>query len=230
MTTEPRIESATPEDLLGYLNETERKNAPATLYFQGNAQLLALPRVSIVGSRNASPEALRRAARLSTILARHDVVVVSGLALGIDAAAHRAAIAADGNTIAVLGTPLDRVYPAEHAELQRQIARDHLAVSQFATGQAIGRWAFPARNRVMALLSHATVIVEAGETSGTLSQGWEALRLGRSLFIMRSVVDNPDLQWPRKMLDYGAMSLDHPELVLDVLPDAGDTLHAGSAF
>lgn len=155
---------------------------------------------------------------MANALVDASIVVVSGLAEGIDTAAHRAAIRRGGRTIAVLGTPLDRTYPASNAELQAEIGREHLLVSQFPNGAQIQRASFVMRNRTMALISDASVIVEAGEGSGTLSQGWEALRLGRPLFIMKSVVENAELQWPGEMLDYGARVLSEPAELLALLP------------
>lgn len=208
-----------PDDLLGPLNPVERQNAPEWLYVEGDVALLGShARVSIVGTRTPSPEGLKRASRLARELVSHGVVVVSGLARGIDAAAHRAAIEGGGRTVAVLGTPLDVAYPRENAALQRQIAEHHLLVSQFPPGHPSGRTNFPRRNRTMALLSHATVIVEAGEGSGSLSQGWEALRLGRELCILRSVAEDAQLEWPAEMRRYGAQILTSTEQLLEVLP------------
>jgi DNA processing protein len=219
------FEGFRPDDLLGPLNEVERKNAPERLYLAGDQSLLrVLPRVSIVGARDASPDGLKRAAKLARELVPHGGVIVSGLAKGIDTAAHRAAIEAGGRTIAVLGTPLDQSYPRENAELQRLIMHQHLAVSQFPSGYPSGRTNFPRRNRTMALLTDATVIVEAGEGSGSLSQGWEALRLGRRLFIMRSVVENKDLKWPAEMLKYGAEVLTKTDELLESIPETGLSL------
>ncbi len=209
----------TPEALLGPLNTVEQHNAPPSLYVSGDLGVLrAGPRVSIVGSREASADALRRAARLARELAAKRVVIVSGLAKGIDTAAHTGAIEGGGRTIAVLGTPLDQAYPKENRALQDRLMREHLVISQYAPGHPVQRANFPRRNRTMALLSQATVIVEAGESSGSLSQGWEALRLGRALFIMRSVADDKALRWPREMLGYGAQILTSTEDVLEVLP------------
>jgi DNA processing protein len=132
------------------------------------------------------------------------MVVVSGLAAGIDRAAHEAAIEAGGRTIAVIGTPLDEIYPKANAGLQARIAREHLLVSQFAPGYPVTPKNFPIRNRTMALLADATVIVEAGEKSGTVGQGWEALRLGRRLFLLESVVTDSNLSWPKELIAYGA--------------------------
>lgn len=202
------VSEVTPEDLIGPLNETEARYAPAKLYAVGDTtMLLHAPRVSIVGSRDASPEGLARARRLSVLLVKREVVVVSGLAKGIDTAAHTAAVDAHGRTVAVLGTPIDRSYPKENAALQMRLAKEQLVLSQFPPATKTRPYHFPERNRTMALLSDATVIIEAGETSGSLSQGWEALRLGRPLFIAQSVIDNPLLSWPEKMLAYGAIPL-----------------------
>ena len=207
-----------PEELLGPLNEFEQKYAPKFLYAAGRVELVrGRSRVSIVGSRKASEEGRKRAARLARFLASRGIIVVSGLAEGIDTAAHKAAMDAGGDTIAVLGTPLDRCYPASNADLQRQIMREHLAISQFPVGHPVERKNFPLRNRTMALVSEATVIVEAGEGSGSLSQGWEALRLGRALLLMKSMTTTPGLIWPKKMLHHGAMILSAPEQMLEAL-------------
>lgn len=200
--------SATTEELLGGLNEIERKNAPEKLYFRGDPSLFRqTPRVAIVGSRNATPEGLRRAGKLGRALVARGTVIVSGLAEGIDTAAHRAAIETGGRTIAVLGTPLEKPYPASNRVLFDEIAHHHLVVSQFAENAAVRPANFPIRNRTMALIAHATVIVEAAEKSGTLHQAWEALRLGRPLFVMESITRNQQLTWPAQVMKYGAQIL-----------------------
>lgn len=218
-------ETVTPADILGPLSEVESKSAPERLFLLGDRNILRFgPRVSIVGSRKASAEGLERARQLAARLAEHDVTVVSGLAEGVDRAAHMGAIDAGGRTIAVLGTPLDKAYPKENKALQEEIARDHLLLSQFPTGWPIMAKNFPMRNHTMALITDATVIVEAGEKSGTLHQGWEALRLGRLLFLLESVAGNPDLSWPSKMIEYGAQVLSRSNLdaVIENLPTITD--------
>lgn len=207
-------------DILGPLNDFERKHAPEALYIEGDRSLLTNGvRVSVVGSRKASPEGKKRAEGFAEALVRHGITVVSGLAEGIDTVAHETAIKAGGKTIAVLGTPLSKAYPAENKKLLDLIKREHLAVSQFPEGYGYKKENFPRRNRTMALISDATVIVEAGEKSGTRHQGWEALRLGRLVFIMENVAANPKLSWPREMIDYGAQVLrreDLPEILYDI--------------
>jgi DNA processing protein len=181
--------------------------------------------VSIVGSRKASPEGLRRARSLARALAEHGIVVVSGLAAGVDRAAHEGAIEAGGCTFAVLGTPLDQSYPKENAALQERMAREQLLVSQFPVGRPVLKG-----NRTMALLSDATVIVEAGEKSGTPHQGWQALRLGRLLFLLESVANDESLSWPSDMIGYGAQVLSRSNLsiVMENLPAMSVAGEAGA--
>jgi len=210
-----------PEDLLGPLNDVEHLHAPATLFVAGDPQILCHgARVAIVGSRKASAQDLARARTLATRLCEREIVVVSGLAAGIDTAAHHATLAVGGRTIAVLGTPLDHVYPTTNTALQHHIMREHLCISQFPAGAPIHRKNFPMRNRTMALLSDATVIIEATDTSGSLVQGWEALRLGRGLFIAQSVAEDATVSWPTKLLYYGGRVLSDEtlDLLFDSLP------------
>lgn len=207
------------KDVLGPPDDISKKFAPGLLHAEGDLGLLrGTIRVSVVGTREASELGLRRARKLAKQLVTERVVVVSGLALGIDYAAHTAAIENGGRTIAVIATPLDRAYPKEHADLQARIGREHLVVSQFGPGDRVGRWSFPARNRTMALLTHATVIVEAGDSSGTLHQGWEAIRLGRPLFFMRALLEDERLEWPRELMDYGARPLAAVDELLREIP------------
>ena len=205
--------SYTPERMLGPLNDVEQKNAPKELFICGDADLLREGvRVSVVGSRKPSDAGVRRARVFCKALVGHDITVVSGLAEGIDTIAHETAISAGGKTIAVLGTPLDKCYPARNRPLLEQIKRDHLALSQFPEGYPSQPKNFPMRNRTMALVSDATVIIEAGEKSGTRHQGWEALRLGRLVFIMESVANNTELSWPQEMIGYGAQALSRDDV------------------
>ena len=214
------------ETLLGRpLNDIEQKFAPDELYVATGKEIpVPGPRTAIVGSRKASQEGIEAASKMASLLAKKGVVIVSGLAEGIDTAAHKAAIAKGGLTIAVLGTSLDRNYPAKNAELQKIVMREHWAISQFPIGYPTEPKNFVIRNRTMALISDASIIVEASESSGSLHQGWEALRLGRPLFIWKSIVEDPSLKWPKKMMEYGAIELGEPEEVMDVLPSSNNIL------
>ena len=213
-------------DLLGRsLNEVESRNAPSKMYATGPMDIpIPGPRVAIIGTRNPTKAGINYAQALARMLAKRKVVVVSGLALGIDAVAHRAAMDAGGRTIAVIGTPPEVSYPHQNAALQRRIEQDHLVVSQFPPGSPVTRRNFPMRNRTMALIADASVIVEAGEGSGTMHQGWEAIRLGRPLFIPRSVVRDNNLEWPGQLINYGAIELVGMEDVPYFIPFHPDAL------
>lgn len=215
-----KIRSLTVENLLGRtLNDIESKYAPELLYVQGSLEIpLPCPRVSIIGTRKPSSEGLTDAHSIAKKLTENQIIIVSGLADGIDTAAHKTAIDSGGKTIAVLGTPLDKVYPRKNSDLQQEIMERHLAISQFPAGYPITRKNFVIRNRTMALISDASIIVEAGNSSGSLHQGWETLRLGRPLFIWKSLLDDSRLDWPKTMVEYGAMELDNPMDVLEVIP------------
>ena len=209
-----------PGQYLGGLTEHEKKFAPKELYATGDLSLLTRgTRVSVVGSRTASPDGRRRAASFVRKLVEKNIIVVSGLALGIDTVAHTVAMELGGSTIAVIGTPLNVAYPKQNAELQASLMARHLVVTQFPLGSAVTPKNFVIRNRTMALLSDATVIVEAAEKSGTEHQGWEALRLGRYVYIFESVVKN-NVTWAQKMVEYGAQIVTRAEIdsMLDGIP------------
>ncbi len=202
------------EELLGRpLNWVEKKNSPGAVYVCGS---LGVPlrgvRVSVVGTRR--PKHRERSREIVSALVGQKITVVSGLARGVDTIAHTTAIELGGRTIAVLGTPLDVYYPPENRELQLRIMREHLAISQFPSGTPITPRNFPMRNRTMALVSHATVVVEAGEDSGVVSQGWECLRLGRLLLIHRSLARLP---WVGSMMRYGAYFFNSVDEMLDMI-------------
>lgn len=208
-------------ELLGALTDVEEEYAPETLWVAGDVGLLQHgPCVSVVGSRDVSRQGCARALKLTAALVEGGIVVVSGLASGVDTVAHQTAIDRGGKTIAVLGTPLDQTSPVENRDLQARIMREHLAVSEFAPKSKVHRGNFPARNRTMALLSEATVIVEAGARSGTEHQAWEALRLGRLLFVLRSVAEAGH-EWVGKLIHYGAQVLTEENLpvVLENMPE-----------
>lgn len=171
----------------------------ALLYFQGFWNLACTRSVAVIGTRKPSREGIARTRRLVQSLVANGVTVVSGLAAGIDRIAHETAIREGGRTIAVIGTPLPYAYPRENHNLQRHIAERHLLISQIPLKRyesqdwCQNRRFFPERNATMSALTEATIIVEAGETSGTLVQARAALRQGRMLFVPDSCFRNPDL-------------------------------------
>jgi DNA protecting protein DprA len=174
---------ATRRDVLAPSPSTTLVPGWGSVHTQGDTALLATPSVAIIGSRRATDEGRALASALATQLAEHRIVVVSGLAAGIDAAAHEAAMHAAGRTIAVIGTSLDQAYPPKHAALQARIAREHLVVSPFAVGTPMAGWHFPRRNCLMARIAMATVLVEAAPKSGTRHQVDACISLGRPLVV-----------------------------------------------
>lgn len=213
----------TPEMALGPLNETEKKNAPSELFVLGDIELLRSgAKVSVIGSRKASAKGLEGARKLVQRLVKDDIIIVSGLAEGIDTAAHRAAIESGGKTIAVIGTPLSQSFPKSNEALQSLIAKDHCLVSQFKDGSG-GKKNFVLRNRTMALISDATIIVEAKDGSGTMYQAWETLRLGRPLYIFESFYNDETASWAQDLIKYGARCLNKESLdeLIEFLPRTG---------
>lgn len=172
------------------------------IFYAGDLSLLQRPSVAIVGTRQVSETGRAATEWLTRKLVEAGLVIVSGLAYGVDTVAHTTAIEHGGKTIAVLGTPLEKATPSENAHLQEQIYREHLLISRFAKGEKTFRTSFPLRNRLMAVLSDATVVMEASDTSGTLHQAAECTDLGRWLFIAKPVVDDQTLSWPKRFLKY----------------------------
>jgi len=213
------MQKVTLRKLLGRdLNYVEQKYAPTELYVEGSLKLpLKAPRVSVIGTRKPSPIGKDVARLIVEKLVKNGIIVVSGLARGIDTIAHATAIELDGKTIAVLGTPLNRFYPPENKDLQLKIMKEHLAVSQFPPNHATIPSDFLKRDRTIALISNATIIVEAKQSGGTVFTGWEAIRLGRPLYIWKDTFDNPNLSWTRKIEKHGALKLD--ERLIDELID-----------
>jgi DNA processing protein len=181
------------------------------LYYQGAWELTETRCVAVVGTRQPSENAIRRTRQLARELVQRDFTVVLGLATGIDTAAHTSAIDSGGRTIAVIGTPLGVFYPRENRALQQQIAEQFLLISQVPVlryaKQAVpqNRLFFPERNVTMSALTDATIIVEAGETSGTMTQARAALHQGRKLLILNSLFERDDLTWPANYQKRGAI-------------------------
>jgi DNA protecting protein DprA len=188
------------------------------IYYAGDLALLKRPSVAIVGTREVSEAGIILTKRLSRELVENGINIVSGLAYGVDTVAHTTAIETGGKTIAVIGTPLEKASPSENAKLQECIYREHLLISRFKTGEKIFRTNFPLRNRLMAVLSDATVVTEASDTSGTLHQAAECAKRGRWLFIVRTVIDNPSVTWPARFLkDTRTVILDRTEQIVDAI-------------
>jgi len=177
-------------DTLPGLDELDA--APARIYSRGADTLGSRPTVAIVGARACSTYGAAVARQLARDLAARGVSVVSGLARGIDAEAHRGAIEAEGHTVAVLGCGIDRTYPNAHAELARRIIdAGGMVVSEYEPGIEPAPWRFPARNRLIAALARAVVVVEAREQSGALITVDFALELGRPVFAVPGEITSP---------------------------------------
>ena len=207
---------------------------PPGLFLRGDAdpELLARPAVAVVGARACSAYGRQVARALGRDLAASGLAVVSGLARGIDAEAHRGALEAAGATVAVLGCGIDRNYPAMHRELARQIAATGLVVSEYATGVEPAPWRFPARNRVVAGLCAATVVVEARERSGALITADFALEEGREVFAVPGEITSALSAGANALLRLGATPLTCAQDVLEsyglafpgtVTPTLGET-------
>jgi DNA processing protein len=182
------------------------------LYFRGSWDLIDSPkRIAIVGSREVSEDGARRTRKLVRLLVREGYAIVSGLAKGVDTVAHTTAIESGGTTIAVIGTPITEHYPPENRELQDLIAEKFLLVSQVPIWRysqqdyRSNRLFFPERNATMSALAQATVIVEASDSSGTLAQARAALHQGRKLFVLDNCFRNPELTWPARFEEQGAI-------------------------
>ncbi len=182
---------------------------PAGLFLRGEAEpeLLARPAVAVVGARACSGYGASVARSLARDLAAAGLVVVSGLARGIDAEAHRGALEAEGATVAVLGCGIDRDYPAAHAELARRVASSGLIVSEYAPGVEPAPWRFPARNRIVAGLCAASVVVEARERSGALITADLALEEGREVFAVPGEITSSLSAGTNALLKLGAAPL-----------------------
>lgn len=183
------------------------------LYYQGWWGLVEQRSVAVVGTRKPSDEGRRRTRKLVRQLVEDGWTIVSGLATGVDSEAHRTALAHEGQTIAVIGTPLSEAYPKENRELQAELVENYLVISQvpvfryYQQTWKVNRHFFPERNITMSALTEATIIVEAGNTSGTLTQARAALQQGRKLLILESCFQNPELTWPARFEERGAIRI-----------------------
>ena len=169
----------------------ELHDCPLALYVVGRVDALRAPQLAIVGSRNPTPQGRENAEGFAKYLTRHGLTITSGLAEGIDAAAHRGALAVQGMTVGVLGTGIDVVYPAIHRSLAAQIARHGALISEFPLGTPPLRGNFPRRNRLIACLAQGTLVVEAAARSGSLITARMAGELGREVFALPGSIHNP---------------------------------------
>jgi len=192
-------------------------DAPPVLFVRGSLTLADEWAVAMVGTRRASPYGRQAAEHLASGLAAAGVTVVSGLARGIDACAHRAALAAGGRTIAVLGNGLDTVYPAEHARLAAEIAASGALVSEFPLGTRPDAPNFPRRNRILAGLARATVVVEADAKSGALITVRYALEQGRDVFAVPGSIFSPVSRGTNALIKEGATPVTDPRDLLEDL-------------
>ena len=179
---------------------------PDSLYIYGDASLLKKPMIAIVGSRNASPEGLKNARYLAQGLARAGALIVSGMAMGIDSAAHHAVIELGSGhfTAAILGTGLDIIYPRQNINLSRAIGQQGLLISELPMGTGPKAWHFPRRNRIIAALSHGVVVVEAAKRSGSLITARLAAELGREVFALPGPISNPNSIGCHLLIQQGA--------------------------
>jgi DNA processing protein len=200
---------------------SELTDPPPVLFLKGRWKLLSGPSVAIVGSRRATEVGRRAAETMGRILAEAGITVVSGLALGIDGAAHRGALKGRGGTVAVLGSGFQVVYPGSHRSLFREIGERGLLVSEFLPGQPALPHHFPKRNRIIAALTRAVVVVEAGFRSGALITVDHALDLGREILVTPGSVENPQAVGSNALIREGARVVPDPAGILEELQGLG---------
>lgn len=195
----------------------ELPEPPSILFLQGNPDLLSHWQLAIVGSRNPSASGRETAFEFARYLAGNGIAITSGLALGIDAAAHQGALAAAGPTIAVVGTGLDVVYPARHRELTQEIAQTGLLVSEFPLGVTPRPENFPRRNRILSGLSLGTLVVEAALRSGSLITARMAMEQGREVFAIPGSIHNPLVRGCHRLIREGAKLVETAEDIVEEL-------------
>lgn len=197
----------------------DSSDPPAVLYVRGRLEPEDRLAVAVVGARRATPHGERFAGRLAEGLARQGFTIVSGLARGIDAAAHRGALAAGGRTVAVLGCGIDRIYPAEHGPLAQEIAAHGAVISELPIGAAPLKQNFPERNRIIAWMTWATVVVEAARDSGSLITARLAADEGRTVLAVPGTPGEPNAEGTNGLLRQGAACCrDADDVVEDLAP------------
>ena len=192
---------------------------PLLLYTMGRVELLSAPSVAIVGSRDATPQGLDNARDFARALSEQGLTIVSGMAKGIDGAAHDGALAGRGSTVAFVGTGLDRVYPSRHVALMRRIAQQGLVASEYAVGTPARPDHFPRRNRLIAGLARGTLVVEAALESGSLITARLAVECGREVFAIPGSIHSPQTRGCHRLIQEGAKLVETADDVLrELLP------------
>ncbi|MDE2370323.1 MAG: DNA-processing protein DprA [Burkholderiales bacterium] len=194
---------------------------PLLLYVEGDAKRLAAPALAIVGSRHATPQGIDHARRFGSAIGNAGWVVVSGLAAGIDAAAHEGALASAAGTVAVCGTGLDQVYPARHRALARRIAAHGALISEYSPGMEALAHNFPRRNRIIAGLTRGTLVVEAALKSGSLITARLAAEAGREVFAMPGSIHAPQSRGCHDLIKQGAKLVETVQDIFDELGAGG---------
>lgn len=197
---------------------TQGITAPPVLFLRGNIHLLHKPSAAIVGSRHATPQAMRIAKDFGRALGEQGIPVVSGMASGIDTAAHQGALQTDGGTVAVWGTGIDRIYPPSNKNLAYEIAGKGLIVSEFPLDTRPFAGNFPRRNRLIAALSQLTLVVEAAPESGSLITAKLAAEMGREVMAVPGSIDNPHSKGCHKLIKEGAKLVECLDDILHECP------------
>ncbi|HFA6121001.1 TPA: DNA-processing protein DprA [Neisseria gonorrhoeae] len=197
---------------------TQGLTAPPVLFLRGNVRLLHKPSAAIVGSRHATPQAMRIAKDFGRALGGKGIPTVSGMASGIDTAAHQGALEAEGGTIAVWGTGIDRIYPPANKNLAYEIAEKGLIVSEFPIGTRPYAGNFPRRNRLIAALSQVTLVVEVALESGSLITAGLAAEMGREVMAVPGSIDNPHSKGCHKLIKDGAKLTECLDDILNECP------------
>ena len=187
------------------------------MFVRGNPELLSLPQIAIVGSRNPSSLGEETAFNFAKTLSLYGFVITSGLALGIDGASHRGALSAQGYTIAVAGTGLDRVYPARHKDLATEIVKTGLMISEFPPGTTAKANHFPRRNRIISGLCQGLLVVEAAKQSGSLITARMALEQNREVFAIPGSIHNPLARGCNALIREGAKLVETTQDILEEL-------------
>ena len=205
----------------------EIPDPPSLLYVRGRCELLNQASLAIVGSRNPTPQGIQNAENFAEALAAEGLVIVSGLAIGIDTAAHRGALKAQGGSIAFIGTGIDRIYPARNLELAHQLARQGCVVSEFPLGTPAIASNFPRRNRLISGISRGVLVVEAAPKSGSLITARLAGEQGREVFAIPGSIHSPQSRGCHQLIKQGAKLVETAEDVRVELRWAGVVPNSG---